>query len=143
MAQTIDANRLLELVLHLDAPLMTLIANRLYPGVLDTPAGMTAPGKALQFVGEGAAGNPDTPAAEQRFTFYCFGEHQAAAQAVYAALNDALHRRGTTRVTESGKTWLWRFGERELGPRDWPEPLTGWPRVIAAYRVYYNEVAIT
>lgn len=142
MAATIDANRLMELVLRTVNPLMTKISSRLFPGMLDKPPEIAVPCKYLQFIGEGAAGNPDTPAGEQRFTFYCFGETQEDANAVYCELHDAIHRRGTTRVTEGGKTWLWRFGEREMGPRDWPDPLTQWPRVVASYRVYYNEVAV-
>lgn len=142
MAATIDANRLMELVLRSVSPLMTKISSRLFAGMLDKPPEIAVPCKYVAFVGEGAAGNPDTPAAEQRFTFYCFGEDQEQANAVFGELNDAIHRKGTTRLTVGGKTWLWRFGEREMGPRDWPDPLTHWPRVVAAYRVYYNEVAV-
>lgn len=143
MAATIDANHLMELVLRGIDPLMEVISERLFPGMLDKPPEIAASCKYLQFIGEGAAGNPDTRAGEQRFTFYCFGETQEDANAVYCELHDGIHQRGTQRVTADSQVWLWRFGEREMGPRDWPDPLTQWPRVVASYRVYYNEVPVS
>lgn len=143
MTTTLDANLMLYKYLTAGATLMATVSNRLY-GSPDIPPGITAPCKFLLFFGDGGPGHPDVQMSTQRWSFHAYGEDQVEAQQVYRDLHDRLQRAWNQRVTlAAGSVALLRTANRALGPLDLPEPITNWPRVIAAYEVTFCETAFS
>lgn len=143
MPTRVDGAQLVYKYLTGVTALMTETTNRVYGPPLGIPPGITAPCKFLRFAGDGGAGNPDVPMASERYTFNCYGATQTEAQSVARVLIDALDRKGRTEVTvATGVKSLLRWAGIEMGPADLPEPDTGWPRVVLAFRVLYGERAV-
>lgn len=143
MATRLDGNQVLYKLLTAQTALMTECSNRVYGPPLGIPPGMTAPAKAVIFENNGGPAHPDIPMASERFTFYCYGASQPEAVAVFAALHDALNRRGYTAVAYSaGVTALVRRCRLVMGPSDLPDPGTNWPRVVSAFQMTYKETTL-
>lgn len=143
MATRLDGNKILYKLLSGTSALMTECSNRVYGPPLGIPPGMSAPAKAVIFENDGGPAHQDIPMASERFMFYCYGASQPEAGAVFAALHDALNRRGYTSVSyASGVTALVRRCRLVMGPSDLPDPGTNWPRVVCAFQMTYKEAAL-
>ncbi len=136
MAVLLDTAEVLYTLLAADAALQTNGFSVYGPPGL--PVNWTI-GKAVVFWGEGGVGRERLPLTNERVQLRCYGADAESARLGYRLLADALNRKGHTRVTISGKTYVLQYASLTSGPYDLQEPETRWVYVAAFYEVQFYE----
>lgn len=101
-----------------------------------------AGGKAVVFWADGGVGRERLSLTAERVQLRCYGADAESARVGYRLLADALNRRGHTRVTISGKTYVLQYASLTSGPYDLQEPETRWVYVAAFYEVQFYERSV-
>lgn len=124
------------------AGVTTQVSTRIYgpPGLPNGYGGAT---KVLVVQSDGNGMSTDIPIQQLPFNVRCYGPSPSAAHDVYAAVHDALHGTGPTKVTVGATKVLFAKGQRVSGPVYMQEPETGWHFWLARYNIILSDRVVT
>lgn len=122
----IDCDAAVRAFLAAKPALFVLTGTRIYAS-MDLPAGYTPDsGAALLFSARGGGQDYSSKVLSPSYTFRCYAATEAAARALSQTLYDALNDRA------GGKL---KYARLENIPTLLSEPSTGWPFMLAFYRI--------
>lgn len=109
-------------------------AAQIYVYGLQLPPGWTLR-KAVLVLPDGGSLAPFAVELRERFTFWCYGTTPLESLQVANSLLDVLQDSTTLTCTVGGKKVMLANATRVMGPTFLVEPVTEWPRTLAAYDV--------